>query len=231
MRASPGRQARAARSLTGEPCRRWPSTPMSRTTNCRPLSRSTTSARCLSCKGIAEGVENSNYPGHDRDRQFHPDALRKTGGARRSAVLYRADGASGEERSCLPDTVARPRRCRIARAVRPAGGDGDVSRRACGRGASSRFTAPRSAGHWRRCTRPARRSRMRRTNDLSVAGWRRLYEACAARAGEVQPGLADELASELARSKRLAAPPCRPGSSMPICFRTTCFFAIANSPG
>jgi homoserine kinase type II len=43
---------------------------------------------------------------------------------------------------------------------------------------------------------------MRRTNDLSVAGWRRLYEACAARAGEVQPGLADELASELCSLER-----------------------------
>ena len=38
---------------------------------------------------------------------------------------------------------------------------------------------------------------LRRTNDLSVAGWRRLFESSAARAGEVQPGLADELADEL----------------------------------
>ena len=37
----------------------------------------------LSCKGIAEGVENSNFLLHHRARQLHPDALRKAGGARR----------------------------------------------------------------------------------------------------------------------------------------------------
>ena len=34
---------------------------------------------------------------------------------------------------------------------------------------------------------------MVRPNDLSVAGWRRLYQSSAERAGELQPGLADEL--------------------------------------
>jgi len=36
-----------------------------------------------------------------------------------------------------------------------------------------------------------------RANDLSVAGWRRLFESCHLRAAEVQPGLAKELAAEL----------------------------------
>ncbi len=39
---------------------------------------------------------------------------------------------------------------------------------------------------------------MRRANDLGVAGWRRLYQACATRAGELQQGLAAELGDELA---------------------------------
>src|SRR5207302_11477020 len=39
---------------------------------------------------------------------------------------------------------------------------------------------------------------MGRPNDLGVAGWRRLYQACAERAGELQPGLAAELGEELA---------------------------------
>jgi homoserine kinase type II len=38
---------------------------------------------------------------------------------------------------------------------------------------------------------------MTRPNDLSLAGWRRLFEACRERAHEVSPGLADELAREL----------------------------------
>jgi len=41
-----------------------------------------------------------------------------------------------------------------------------------------------------------------RANDLSVAGWRRLVEATAARADEVAPGLAEELAGELALLER-----------------------------
>jgi len=39
---------------------------------------------------------------------------------------------------------------------------------------------------------------MTRANDLSVGGWRHLYEACRLRAGEVQPGLAEELEAEVA---------------------------------
>jgi homoserine kinase type II len=42
---------------------------------------------------------------------------------------------------------------------------------------------------------------MTRPNDLGLAGWERLYSACAERAGEVQPGLAEELAEELAFCK------------------------------
>lgn len=38
---------------------------------------------------------------------------------------------------------------------------------------------------------------MRRENALSVAGWRQLYDSCAARADEVQPGLREELGQEL----------------------------------
>jgi homoserine kinase type II len=39
---------------------------------------------------------------------------------------------------------------------------------------------------------------LRRDNDLSVNGWRPLFEASAARAHEVRPGLAEELEGELA---------------------------------
>ena len=38
----------------------------------------------------------------------------------------------------------------------------------------------------------------RRTNALSVAGWRRVFEACAARADDVAPGLGAEIDKELA---------------------------------
>ncbi len=38
---------------------------------------------------------------------------------------------------------------------------------------------------------------LKRPNDLSLAGWRSLFEACRERAHEVEAGLADELAREL----------------------------------
>jgi homoserine kinase type II len=38
---------------------------------------------------------------------------------------------------------------------------------------------------------------MTRPNDLSVAGWRGLYDACRCRAAEVHPGLTEELGAEL----------------------------------
>ncbi len=43
---------------------------------------------------------------------------------------------------------------------------------------------------------------MRRENDLSVAGWRRLLAASAERAHEVRPGLAEELQQEFAALER-----------------------------
>ena len=153
----------------------------------------------LSCKGIAEGVENSNFLRHHRARQFHPDALRKAGRARGSAVFHRADGASRARRA----SPAR-RRCkgadgdRVARAVRPPGGDRDLSRRNVAAPHPALPLRRRSAPRSPRLHRAGASFGMTRANDLSVAGWRRLYEACRARAAEVQPGLADELAAELA---------------------------------
>jgi homoserine kinase type II len=38
---------------------------------------------------------------------------------------------------------------------------------------------------------------MERANDLSLSGWRPLFEACAPRAHEVREGLAEDLATEL----------------------------------
>jgi homoserine kinase type II len=40
---------------------------------------------------------------------------------------------------------------------------------------------------------------MTRPNDLSIAGWHRLYVACASRADELQAGLSDEIGDELDR--------------------------------
>ena len=82
----------------------------------------------LSYKGIAEGVENSNFPRPHRQRPLHPDAVRETGGGRRRAVLSRADGAPGSARHQLPAAGEEPQRRGARPAVRPAGRRRDFPR-------------------------------------------------------------------------------------------------------
>ena len=152
----------------------------------------------LSCKGIAEGVENSNF-------------LVATERGNFILTLYEKRVA----REDLPFFIALMEHLAHRGVACPTplrGRDGVALRELCGRPAAM---VTFLAGMWprriqpfhcagvgralgRHCTAPERRFAMTRANDLSVAGWRRLFEACRSRAGEVQPGLADELADELA---------------------------------
>jgi homoserine kinase type II len=150
----------------------------------------------LSCKGIAEGVENSNY-------------LVTTAAGVFILTLYEKRVA----REDLPFFIALMEHLATNGVACPTplhGRDGVALRELCGRPAAM---VTFLVGMWPRRIQPfhcagvgralaALHSAgasfgLRRANNLSVAGWRRLFEACAARAGEVQPGLADELASEL----------------------------------
>ena len=95
------------------------------------------------------------------------------------------------------------------------GKDGAALRELCGRPAA---IVTFLAGMWPRRIQPlhcaalggalaalhraGRSFGMRRINDLSVAGWRQLYECCRSRAAEVQPGLSDELGAELEALER-----------------------------
>ena len=151
----------------------------------------------LSCKGIAEGVENSNF-------------LLTTERGNFILTLY-------EKRVALQDLpffialmdhlahhgVACPTPVRAR--------DGETLRELCGRPAA---IVTFLAGMWPRRIDPfhcagvggalARLHHagesfpMIRPNDLGPSGWRRLHEACRARADEVQPGLAEEIGDELA---------------------------------
>ena len=62
-------------------------------------------------------------------RLFHSHAVRAARGRGRSAVLSRADGASGEPRHHLPAAGEEPRRADPGPARRAAGGDRHLSRR------------------------------------------------------------------------------------------------------
>jgi len=150
----------------------------------------------LSCKGIAEGVENSNY-------------LLATERGTFILTLYEKRVAPGD----LPffialmdhlahQGVACPTPVRAA--------DGEALRTLCGRPAA---IVTFLNGMWPRRIAPfhcagvgaalARLHRagasfaMNRPNDLSIAGWHRLYVACASRADELLVGLSKEIGEEL----------------------------------
>ena len=150
----------------------------------------------LSCKGIAEGVENSNF-------------LVTTERGNFILTLYEKRVAPQD----LPFFIALMEhlaRDGVACPTPLKGRDGIALRQLCGRPAA---LVTFLSGMWPRRIQPFHCAAvggalaalhragatfgMTRRNDLSVAGWRRLYETCRCRATEVHPGLADELGAEL----------------------------------
>ena len=150
----------------------------------------------LACKGIAEGVENSNYLIQTEQASF---------------ILTLYEKRVKEED--LPFFLGLMEHLAAAGFVCPTpikGHDGTVLRRLCGRPA-----VPISflEGLWPRTVEPFHCTGvgdalarfhlagadfpMRRDNDLSLPGWRRLVDATRDRADEVAPGLAAELEAEL----------------------------------
>ena len=150
----------------------------------------------VSCKGIAEGVENSNYLLHtDRgpyiltlyERRVAPEDL---------PFFLRLMEHLAEKGIACPTPIH--------------GRDGKVLRELCGRPAA---IVTFLQGLWPRRIMPehcvevgAALARMhiagasfpmQRPNNLSVDGWRKLHEHCADHADDVRPGLAREIAGEL----------------------------------
>jgi len=152
--------------------------------------------RVASCKGIAEGVENSNYLLHTERGSF-------------ILTLYEKRVKAGD----LPFFIGLMEHLAgkgIACPTPIHAHNGEALGELCGRPAAIISFLD---GMWPR--RPTPRHcqllgealakfhlagadfPMKRANDLSLAGWRRLFEACRKRAHDVSPGLADELAREL----------------------------------
>jgi homoserine kinase type II len=151
----------------------------------------------LACKGIAEGVENSNY-------------LLTTERGNFILTLYEKRVARGD----LPFFIALMDHLAhqgVACPVPVRAKDGEALRELCGKPAA---IVTFLNGMWPRRIDPHHCAAlgealarlhlagesfgMARPNDLGPAGWRRLYERCGARAGEVHRELAAELAEELA---------------------------------
>ena len=149
-----------------------------------------------SFKGIAEGVENSNY------------LLRTTEGSF-ILTLYEKR-VRREDLPCFVGLMEHLARQGIDCPVPIRGRDGAALRELCGRPAA---IVSFLDGLWPRRVRPehcrllgeamahmhiaGNSFEMRRGNALSMPGWRPLFESCAARAQEVRDGLAEALEREL----------------------------------
>jgi homoserine kinase type II len=151
----------------------------------------------LSCKGIAEGVENSNFLLTTERSNFILTLYEKRV-ARADLPFFIAlmDHLAHQGVACPTPVRAR---------------DGEALRELCGRPAAivtflngmwprriDSFHCAALGGALARLHLAGESFAMVRPNDLSVAGWRRLYEGCSERAGELQPGLAAELGEEFA---------------------------------
>ncbi|HYD30952.1 MAG TPA: homoserine kinase [Azospirillaceae bacterium] len=151
----------------------------------------------LSCKGIAEGVENSNF-------------LLVTETGPYILTLYE----KRTRREDLPFFLSLMEHLAgkgIACPLPVQGTDGQALRELCGRPA---VIVTFLKGMWPRRILPQHCAElggalaavhlagsdftMTRANSLSVNGWRPLFEACRDRADEVRPGLGQALAEELA---------------------------------
>ncbi len=151
----------------------------------------------VSCKGIAEGVENSNF-------------LLRTEAGTYILTLYEKRVTPAD----LPFFIALMEHLAAAGIACPVpikAQDGQALRRLCGKPAA---VISFLDGMWPRRIQPFHCAgvgdalarlhlagasfALRRPNNLSVAGWRSLFEACKGRAHEVRAGLAEELGAELA---------------------------------
>jgi homoserine kinase type II len=156
----------------------------------------------VSCKGIAEGVENSNYLLRTEHGIYILTLYEKrVDPADLPFFLALLDHLAGKGVACPTPIHAR---------------DGTALRRLCGRPAAivsfldgmwpRRIEAHHCAaigGALAQLHRAAGDFGPRRANALSLDGWRNLYQSCQSRADEIAPGLARELGDELDALGRL----------------------------
>jgi homoserine kinase type II len=155
----------------------------------------------ISCKGIAEGVENSNFLLRTERGTFILTLYEKrVAPADLPFFIGLMDHLAHEGLPCPTPVRAR---------------DGEALRQLCGRPAAivtfldgmwprriQPFHCAGVGGALARFHAAGTSFGMTRPNDLSVAGWRRLFDACRARAHEVRPELAEELGAELDEIER-----------------------------
>jgi homoserine kinase type II len=155
----------------------------------------------VSCKGIAEGVENSNYLLRTETGTFILTLYEKRVDARDLPFFIALMEHLASRGLACPTPVH--------------GTDGIALRSLCGRPACIITFLD---GMWPRRVQPfhcagvgralaqlhlaGRSFPMHRPNSLSLAGWETLFESCRERAGDIRPGLPEELAGELAQIEK-----------------------------
>ena len=152
--------------------------------------------RVLAFKGIAEGIENSNY-------------LLRTERGTFIVTLYERR-VDARDLPFFLGLMAHLAGNGIACPTPVHGRDGGALRTLCGRpaavvrfldGMAARRPTPRHCallgGAMARMHRAGEGFGMARPNALGVQAWRPLFDPCRARADEVLPGLADEIDTEL----------------------------------
>src|SRR6516164_3830920 len=149
-----------------------------------------------SCKGIAEGVENSNYLLHtDRGSYILTLYEKRVKPADLPFFIGLMEHLAGKGIACPTPIHQRSGAALAELCGRPAAIisflEGMWPRRPTARHCQL-LGAALAELHLAGADFP-----LKRANDLSLAGWRSLFEACRAQAHEVQPGLADDLAREL----------------------------------
>jgi len=155
----------------------------------------------LSFKGIAEGVENSNYLLQTDQGSYILTLYEKRVDARDLPFFL----------GLMEHLASRGISCPVPLHAR----DGKALRQLCGRPAAlvtfleglwprriQTFHCAALGGAMARMHLAGADFSLKRANALSVAGWRPLMEACAPRADTVKPGLADALAAEMEHLER-----------------------------
>ena len=150
----------------------------------------------VSCKGIAEGIENSNYLLQTEDRSYILTLYEKRVACEDLPFFL----------GLMDHLAARGIACPVP--IRDA--TGEALRELCGRPAAMvsflkgmwprRVTTEHCAALGRAVAEmhlAGADFAMSRPNDLSLAGWKTLFATCRDRADEILPGLAEEIADEL----------------------------------
>jgi homoserine kinase type II len=152
--------------------------------------------RVVACKGIAEGVENSNYL-LQTDRGLYILTLYEKRVAKQDLPFFLGlmDHLAAKGLACPTPIRARDGQALRELARRPAALISFLSGMWPKRIAVSHCAQVGEA--LARLHLAGADFPLRRANALTLAGWTQLFAACRARADEVQKGLAEELAHEL----------------------------------